>query len=379
MHLVIFDQCNEIEKKENMSLDTSSLEIDKSVKRIKQHLPDDENLNIIENLNIFEEYLKNNKLHNEKIVFIVDMDENGQNVNAYRAIGMMRKFRGALKNSIGGFILLGKTKLYTKSLGQELALAASMSGMYLIGKSLVEKVEDYKNFITLSSVANISKKEAFYKSIENLIDRIINFTLQADESKERKYTLLALHTSHFEKSNTMSLWTMIKKSLSNNIDVLEINLDNGELQDCRGCSHNTCMHFAKQRSCYYGGYMVDEVYPKVLECDALMMICPNYNDSTGANITAFINRLTALYKQYSFEEKLVYSVIISGYSGGDIVAKQLLGAFNMNKGFIIPPNFAVMETANLGGDILNIDNIDKKAEKFACHISESLDFALKKS
>lgn len=38
--------------------------------------------------------------------------------------------------------------------------------------------------------------------------------------------------------------------------------------------------------------------------------------------------------------------MVSGYSGGDIVACQAAGAMNMNKGFWLPANFCLLETAN---------------------------------
>ena len=41
--------------------------------------------------------------------------------------------------------------------------------------------------------------------------------------------------------------------------------------------------------------MQEEVYPAVREADALVLLCPNYNDALSANLTAFINRLTALF------------------------------------------------------------------------------------
>ena len=43
---------------------------------------------------------------------------------------------------------------------------------------------------------------------------------------------------------------------------------------------------ASLKSGFYGGPMVDEVFPAVRECDALVMLCANYNDALSANLTA---------------------------------------------------------------------------------------------
>ena len=62
-----------------------------------------------------------------------------------------------------------------------------------------------------------------------------------------------------------------------------------------------------------------------------LLLCPNYNDALSAHITAFINRLTALLIHNNLENKYLYAIIVSGYSGGDLVAQQVLGALSLNK------------------------------------------------
>ena len=78
----------------------------------------------------------------------------------------------------------------------------------------------------------------------------------------------------------------------------------------------------------------------------MLFLCPNYNDAVGANFTALFNRLTSLLLQCDLSEKQLYSVIVSGYSGGDLVARQLLGAMCLNKTVSLPPRFCLLETAN---------------------------------
>ena len=61
-------------------------------------------------------------------------------------------------------------------------------------------------------------------------------------------------------------------------------------------------------------------------------------------------------------------MVISGYSGGDIVAEQVIGAMNFNKNFILPGNFAIVETANDPKSILTVENLDEKTRKLADRI-----------
>ena len=118
--------------------------------------------------------------------------------------------------------------------------------------------------------------------------------------------------------------------------------------------------------------MVDNVLPSIEESDSIVWLCPNYNDAIAANLTATINRLTVLYNKISFYNKSMFGVIVSGNSGSDSVAKQLIGALNLNKGFSLPPYALITETANDPKAIFNVENIEYKTKLFAKRIKESL-------
>ena len=66
------------------------------------------------------------------------------------------------------------------------------------------------------------------------------------------------------------------------------------------------------------------------------------------------------------------AIVVSGYSGGDIVARQLIGGLNMNKSFWLPGRFALIETANDPGAALALPGIDRRLDKFAENIRTSL-------
>ena len=110
--------------------------------------------------------------------------------------------------------------------------------------------------------------------------------------------------------------------------------------------------------------MVDEVFPAVKDCDALVMLCANYNDALAANLTAFVNRLTAPFRQSRLHEKRLYGLIVSGYSGGDLIARQLISGLNMNKSFYLPPRFCMLETANEKGSLVRLAGIAGRSAAF---------------
>ena len=158
--------------------------------------------------------------------------------------------------------------------------------------------------------------------------------------------LLVLHASESGRSSTLWMGRELSRRLSGCCSIAEISLRNGTIHDCRGCSYSACLHFARSGSCFYGGAISETVLPAIRECDAMLFLCPNYNDAAGANFTALFNRLTSLLLQCDLSEKQLYSVIVSGYSGGDLVARQLLGAMCLNKTVSLPPRFCLLETAN---------------------------------
>jgi hypothetical protein len=72
-------------------------------------------------------------------------------------------------------------------------------------------------------------------------------------------------------------------------------------------------------------------------------------------------------------------VIVSGYSGADIVGRQLIAALNMNKSFQLPGNYALTETANAPGSITKVPGIQDKIQSYAAYLAEYMTEAGRKS
>lgn len=226
---------------------------------------------------------------------------------------------------------------------------------------MVEATGNLYNFETRSKLSGKDRLSAYQDAARELVSRLDEDT-EYDESPEKK--LLVIHAGNKETSNTLALLEKVKANLSSNIQYKEISIRNGEVADCRGCSFEACKHFGEKGECFYGGLMVEQVYPAILDCDGLLLVCPNYNDSMGANMLAMINRLTALFYNNSFASKRLYALVVSGYSGGELIAQQIIGALNCNKGFKLPPHFAMLETANAPGSIHEVQGIELRAEEF---------------
>lgn len=319
---------------------------------------------IEKNVHVIKSAKDVNSLTNRKIIFAVEVDDSGFSLPIYDMIKKLYKSDpNCFKNSSAVIFIHSSNQLFTKSVSQSLIFITNKMGCRYIGHPVVEAIEGYKNFHTWQKTMDMSLKDICHIHCENLYKRLLNDVVP----HKKQPHILVLHASSRKTSNTLLLWDIIKKYLSNCV-IEEIHVENGTINDCRGCSFKTCLHYSKQNSCFYGGIVVEEVFPAIQRSDSIIWICPNYNDAISANLTAVINRLTALYRKISFYDKKIFGVIVSGNSGGDSVAKQLIGALNINKGFRLPPNFAIMEIANDPKSILKVESIESKAKSFAENI-----------
>lgn len=331
----------------------------KLLQKMIQNVLGNEGFNMISSCN----YLPD--LRNKKILFALELNEIGISNELNKIfLELYRRGKDSLLGSYGALLIHSKYELYTKTTAQSIIFWANNLGCSFLGRPLVEATKDLVNFESMKKVYNMPLEEICLLQSTELGKR---FLTKEIKRKSKINNLLVLHSSIRAMSNTLTLWDMVKPYL-HDVDITEVNVANGEIQDCKGCPYKTCKHFGKQTRCFYGGIVVEEVYPSILEADSLLFICPNYNDMITANLVATINRLTALYRQTKFYDKSLYSIIVSGYSGGDALAKQLISSLNMNKTFKLPPYFSLMAIANDYGTLQYIPNIKDKAKEFAMNI-----------
>ncbi|MCT4607277.1 MAG: NAD(P)H-dependent oxidoreductase [Marinisporobacter sp.] len=303
-------------------------------------------------------------LKNKKILFVVQLNELGQNHAFFEMLlNLYQEGIDTLLGSSAGLIIHSPNELHTKSTARNIIFLANQLGCRFMGHPMIEATGNFNNFKTWQKIYDLSLEEICHKLCKQLVDRLMNdHPLFIHKPK-----ILALHSSSYKTSNTLMLWNMVKKHLSP-YPIKELHVENGTVKDCIGCSFKTCLHYSKQSSCFYGGFMVEEVLPSIEEADGIIWLCPNYNDAVSANLMAVINRLTSLYRKTPLYDKSLFSVIVSGNSGSDSVAKQLIDALNINKGFRLPPYFALMATANDPKTVQYIPEIEEKAKIFARNI-----------
>jgi len=299
-----------------------------------------------------------------KVVFAIQLDAMGQNLTLWTILKAIQdKGSQPFEGITGMFIVKSPNEWYTKTFTTGLAFYLNQLGCQLMGHPLIEMTQNLNNLNRWEKTTGIDRHKLIVRFGEEKLERFIAH----EPLKVTNPHVAVLHASSRETSNTLSLWHMVEKNLRG-MDITELHVENGTVLDCIGCPYQTCLYFGRQHSCFYGGVMVKEVIPLIEKSDAIVWVCPNYNDSISANLMAVINRTTALYRTMSFYDRQIFAVIVSGNSGSDAVARQLISALNLNKGFQLPPRFCITETAYDPGSIEMIDNIEQKAQNFANHM-----------
>ena len=301
-------------------------------------------------------------------LFAIDLGEYGVNLEYTRLLGWLRSHPKSLEGWTGGVTADADSDLYTKSAARELVFTANRAGCAFVGRPLVEGTRTLSNFAIVASNLGTDLYGAYVESIKLLVKEMAK---SQEPDKERKRELLVLHASSHKSSNTYAVWQGVKQYLTD-ISITEIGLRNGTLADCSGCPYKMCLHFGERGSCFYGGVMVENVYPAVKKADGILLLAPNYNDALSANLTAFINRLTALFRTTRFYDKKLFGIVVSGYSGSDLIEEQMIAALNMNKTFYLPGHFAMLETANHPGEAMKLPGIEERMRQYAKRIQNNL-------
>ena len=307
-------------------------------------------------------------VYDARILFAVAVDALGVDEEFLRALRILRGSGECLRGCVATLIVDGADELYTKSAAQELALAANMAGCTFPGKPLVEGTGSLYNQHILASRLDLSWEETYFTRSRDLVGRLMDY----EPLRFAAPKILMVHASDNRRSNTVWLGRELLARLPEHFTSREISLQNGTIHDCRGCSYAACLHYAQSDTCFYGGAISQEVLPAIRECDAMLFLCPNYNDAVSANIMALFNRMTNLLVQQELMDKYLFGVVVSGYSGSDLVARQLLGALCFNKTVTLPPQFCMMETAHDPGSAKKLSGVEARLDAFAAHMTKVL-------
>jgi multimeric flavodoxin WrbA len=301
-----------------------------------------------------------------KRLFFIELDLLGENmaVHAYLCDAYERDGERAFENTVCALVVYAESIDYTKTFIKKFIYTVNRMGGSFIGHPAVEILPGLANFKTRSTAEGCTLEVACDGQLRRLVQRLAAFQML----QKKQLKLLALHAGQVDMSTTLRLWHDIRGQLTAQLGerliVDELHVDEGKIHDCYGCPYETCLYFAKEKRCFYGGIVVEDLFPALEAADIVLWVCPNYNDSISAKLMAVINRMTALYRNMSFYDKYLAAVIVSANSGNDAVAGQLIGALTVNKGFRLWPQFAFSLLANHPNDLDGYDGLEKSISNY---------------
>jgi multimeric flavodoxin WrbA len=309
-------------------------------------------------------------LKGQKILFCFELDDFGDDLELYSALkATLSQAPDAFRNTIGAMLVISKTDFYTKRFAQNFMFNMSMRGVHFIGHPLMEIVEGYQNLQTWQKSIQLPLEQIAPVLFDQLIERLERQSIKVYKNPK----ILVLHASQDQTSNTLTLWKSVSQYLED-LNPKVLHVENGTIVDCKGCGFTQCIHYSESHSCFYGGQVVLEILPAIEEADIVIWLLPNYNDAVSAMLTAVINRMTVLYRRKVLHDKSIFAVVVSGNSGGDSVASQLIGALTINKGMFLPQGFLLNTIANDPGTVMSVSGIEEKARLFAERIREMIDY-----
>lgn len=310
-----------------------------------------------------------NVLEHKKILFLCDLNAIGRDPLLDQLLIYLKRPENAncLRGSFVAMINRSGSDWYTKTFARSWLLQLNMLGASVIGKPLVELLPAFENLMTWQKQTHLPLEIVAQNRIVDLVRRLS----QSENVKLKKPKILVLHASKVSESNTLALWHLVLQSLKTSgrpFDYSEIYIERGSITDCIGCPFEVCVNEAKQLNCVVGGQFVDQILPALEWADAIVWVCPNYNDTISADLISVVNRMSGFYRTRDLSKKRVYGVIVSGNSGTDAVAHQLVGSLNVNKGFVLPPVFCLSEIASGPLSVLQKADALDKSSRFACEM-----------
>ena len=212
---------------------------------------------IVEDMEILEQ--DPFKYRGRRLLFAVPLGRNGINRGYYEVLAWLRGGDQVLAGATGWDDHRRGERIHTKATARELAVAANRAGCAFVGRPLVGRNRLPRYYLIQAANMNTDRFGAYKKSAAILAHQILEETWQPKEESH----LLVLHASNHRTSNTLAIWQKVKECLDERIRIQEINLRNGTLVDCSGCPYQMCLHFGEQGKCFYGGAMVEAIYPAV--------------------------------------------------------------------------------------------------------------------
>lgn len=311
------------------------------------------------------------------LLLAVSLGVDGMTSSLNEFLSKLREEPKFMRGSVAGIVLESQQDQFGKDYASQLAEGLNGAGCALVPRPLVEATGSLSHFSTeeLRRPLEENPFSGYIRAITALAQRIVGsgfrgkspLTGQAEAPK-----LLAVHVCLEMEPNLSDLWEEISHRLRPFISMEEISLRKQTIHACHQCNIHRCDHFQPQANCFYGSALSEDALLHLAETDALLLVCQNYHNGLHPQLTAFLQQISALMSPKLFPTKALYAVVVSPYSGGDMVVKQILTTLSLDGSFYVPPKFSMLETASQPMEALGLSGIETRLDEFSHEILKTL-------
>lgn len=310
------------------------------------------------------------------LLLVVESDEYGFDRSVMDFLRIMdRRCPTFWDESVVGLLVCSSSIDFTKSQSNHLIYLLNRRGAAFPGHPVVEVIEGLMNFRTWQNHLALPREEILHMQLHRLLSRISQ-TAETQPWRCGATNILVVHASDRSRSNTWTLWQMVRQKLNDQgfkPIIVELDFSGQYIDDCSACSFERCLAFGQINSCLHQDQVSRELYSALQQASDVVWLAPNYNDALSGRLSSIINRLSAPYRQNPFYDKRTHSIVVSGNSGCNSVHSQLIGALTVNKGFLLPPKATLSAIANDPRDVLSYPHIEELAERFALNLCNQID------
>lgn len=187
------------------------------------------------------------------------------------------------------------------------------------------------------------------------------------KKKESIMKKLLLINGSPRKGNCSLVFDRIEQSVASDVQVDRVELRKKKIDDCFGCSM-TCSF---ERGCVRKDDMA-EILTQMLECDLMVIACPNYFQNITGILKRFFDRTTPLYGERRLRNKKLIFVFIGGLPCSVTESTVPMCANGWARPMKVKwLNTYVMQATDIG-KFIDVEESEAKINNLICEINEEL-------
>lgn len=315
-----------------------------------------------------------------KLLIAFALGTDGINVSYLKLLAQLRNRSQMMDSSLAGIVVQSDSLHYGKGCATQFALALNQGGCALVPRPLVEISHQNLPFPD-PFLPQDDPRLDWVPQIHQLAERIMGVGFRGNVPLSDKPMLPRVtvvfpvgeeYAALPEVAQSYDLWEELRHRLAPFIHCTELCLQTDTIHQCNQCINRNCRRFLPDGTCFYGAALGREGILALSQTDALLLVCPSFHNNLHGYMLSFSQQLSSLFAPEQMADKALFALILSPYSGGEMVAEQLINSFIFQQGCYLPSHFALIECASPNDNLLNSEDLTPCLDQFAHGLLELL-------